>query len=183
MDMTANLQETKKWYVVYTRSRTEKKVCAELNKKNIECFLPLQKKLRKWKDRKKWVEVPLISGYCFVHINRKEYDSVLKSDHVVCYITFEGKAAVIRPYEIKQLKQMLRQSDFEVTVSNENFTQGQKVEIIKGPLMGLKGELVNCRGKKRFILRISQFKNVFSVEVPADCLTGLPDTNTIHTVE
>ena len=181
--MTANLQETKEWYVVHTRSRTEKKVCAELNKKNIECFLPLQKKLRKWKDRKKWVEVPLISGYCFVHINRMEYDSVLKSDHVVCYITFEGKAAVIRPYEIKQLKQMLRQSDFEVTVLNENFTPGQKVEIIKGPLMGLKGELVNCLGRKRFILRISQIKNVFSVEVPADSLTGLPDENTIHTID
>lgn len=126
--------------------------------------------------------MPLISGYCFVYINRKEYDTVLKSENVVCYITFEGKAAVIPSCEIKQLKKMLRQSDFEITVYNGNFTPGQKVEIIKGPLMGLQGELINCRGKKRFVIRISQIKNVFSVDVPADWLTGLPGKKTIHSI-
>ena len=98
--MVQNKTGQKLWHVVYTRSRTEKKVCDELTINNIECFLPLQKKLRQWKDRKKWVEMPLMSGYCFVHVSRKEYDKVLQTNNVVCYITFEGKAAAIPDKQI-----------------------------------------------------------------------------------
>ncbi len=164
----------KSWHVIYTRSRAEKKVNAELTAKNIECFLPLQKKLRQWKDRKKWVETPLISGYCFVCISRKEFDKVLQTDNVVCYITFEGKAAVIPERQINSLKQMMHQSDFEVTVSHKNFEPGKKVEIIAGPMIGLRGELVEARGKQKFVLRFEQINQVFTVEVPANNLSYLP---------
>ena len=122
----------KYWYVVYIRSRAEKKVFLELTARNIECFLPLQKKLRQWKDRKKWVETPLMSGYCFVYISRAEYDIVLQTYNVVCYVTFEGKAAVIPENQIDSLKQMLKQNEFEVTVSQENFEPGKKLKSLKG---------------------------------------------------
>lgn len=172
--MNTHATNQKKWHVIYTRSRAEKKVFAELERYGIESFLPLQKKLRQWKDRKKWVETPLISGYCFVNIDRKEYDKVLQIDNVVCYITFEGKAAVIPPGQIEALKKMTRQSDFEVTVSQENFEQGQKVEIIAGPMIGIRGELVKLQNRKRFIVRIEHINTVFSVEIPANNLTPIP---------
>ena len=173
--MTNQPPDDRKWYVVYTRSRAEKKVYTWLTKQDIRCYLPLQKKLRKWKDRKKWIEVPLIPGYCFVFINIKEQDLVLKSENIVCYITFDGIPATIPSFQIEQLKQMLKQSDFEVTVLNENFIPGQRVEIIKGPLTGIQGELIKCHGRKRFIIRIEHIKNILSVEVPCDNLTALPE--------
>ena len=173
MDQQKN-QSLKFWHVIYTRSRAEKKVHEELVRKNIESFLPLQKRLRQWKDRKKWVEMPLMSGYCFVNISRKEYAEVLKTDNVVCYITFEGKAAVIPESQINALKQMLRQYDFEVNVSTEDFEPGKKVEVIAGPLIGLQGELIEARGKNKFMLRFEQINSAFTVEVPADQLTLLP---------
>lgn len=164
----------KHWYVIYTRSRAEKKVEAELTSMGIECFLPLQKKLRQWKDRKKWVEIPLISGYCFVCISRKEYDRILQINNVVCYVTFERKAAIIPNKQIEYLKQMLKQYDFDITVSHENFEAGKKVEIVEGPLVGLRGELIEERGKNKFILRISEMETSFTVEVPAAYLSALP---------
>ncbi len=169
-----NIPTEKHWYVIYTRSRAEKKVEAELLAKGIECFLPLQKKLRQWKDRKKWVETPLISGYCFVNINRKDYDSVLQSNNIVCYVTFEGKAAVIPDQQIYSLKQLLKQYDFEVNVSHENFKLGKKVEIIKGALVGIQGKLVESRGKHKFALRIGEMETTFIVEVPAEFLNTIP---------
>lgn len=165
----------KAWYAIYTRSRTEKKVRDELEYQNIECFLPLQKKLRQWKDRKKWVEMPLMSGYCFVHISRAEYDKVIQLHNVVCYVTFEGKAAQIPDDQIIALKQMLKQNDFEVTVSQENFEPGKKVEIIEGSLVGLKGELQETRGKNRFILRLPEINSTFTVEVNSSQISLLPN--------
>lgn len=180
MHLLANMKNQKsptekKWYVVYTRSRAEKKVLKELTEENIECFLPLQKKLRQWKDRKKWVEMPLIPGYCFVCISGKEYEKVLQSSLVVGYVRFEGKAAIIPNDQIYALKQMLTQFDVEVNVSNKNFTKGKKIEIVAGPLVGLKGELTGIRGKNRFIVRIVQINTTFSVELTADKLSYIPD--------
>ena len=165
----------KNWYAVYTRSRAEKKVHTELTIKEIECFLPLQKKLRQWKDRKKWVEMPLLTGYCFVCTSRAEYDKVLQTNNVVCYVTFEGKAAVIPDNQIDYLKQMLKQNEFDVTVSHENFRPGKEVEVIEGPLIGLRGELVEIRGKNKFILRLKQMDTSFTVEIPAAHISALPE--------
>lgn len=175
MMKTQNQVNQKQWHVVYTRSRAEKKVADEFSFANIEYFLPLQKKLRQWKDRKKWVEFPLMTGYCFVHISRREYDKVLQTNNVVCYVTFEGKAAVIPDKQMEALKRLASQYDFEVQVTTENFSPGQLVEIIRGPMVGLQGELVEARGKRKFIIRIDPLQSAVSVEIPADHLTALPN--------
>jgi len=165
----------KQWHVIYTRSRAEKKVQIELSIKEIENFLPMQKRLRQWKDRKKWVEMPLMSGYCFVNITRKEYDIVLQTANVVGYVRFEGKAAIVPENQINSLKLMLKQFDFEVNVTNENFAPGRKVEVVEGPMIGLRGELVKAQGKNKFIIRFSEINSIFSVEIPADHISLLPE--------
>lgn len=66
------------WYAIRVKSRSEKKVLFDLVELQIEAYLPIQRKLRQWSDRKKWVETPLISGYVFVYISRKEYEAVLR---------------------------------------------------------------------------------------------------------
>lgn len=172
--MTSITNNNKNWYAIYTRSRAEKKVLAELEAKGIECFLPLQKKQRQWKDRKKWIDAPLLPGYCFVNISRKDYDRVLQVQNVVCYITFEGKAAVVREDQIDDLKRLLQQNDFKVDITHDTFEFGKKVEIIYGPLVGLKGELVEIRGKNKFLIRIEQLERFITVEVPAEYLNTVP---------
>lgn len=170
---TINKGILKQWYVVYTRSRAEKKVNDELTFQNIESFLPLQKKLRQWKDRKKWVEFPLLSGYCFVNITRREYEKVLQCANVVCFVTFEGKAAVIPEIQIDALRRVSKQFDFEMNVTTEKFEPGQKVEVIAGPMIGARGELVKARGKHKFIIRLDQLKSAIAVEIPVEHLTAI----------
>ena len=55
-----------RWYALRTRSRHEKIVRDQLASQGIEPLLPTVKRLSQWKDRKKEIEVPLFSGYCFV---------------------------------------------------------------------------------------------------------------------
>lgn len=155
------------WHAVYVHSRAEKKVHVELTIKGVESFLPLQRKLRQWSDRKKWVEIPLISGYVFVHITRKHYDLVLQTDNVMQYVRFEGKAAVIRDQDIEILKRMLGQSDLDIEITMEELQPGMHVEIIAGPMMGVKGELISFRGKNKVALRILPLGFTVLVESPA----------------
>lgn len=158
------------WYAIRVKSRAEKKVNAELIEQGIESFLPLYKKLRIWSDRKKWVEMPLITGYVFVYISRKEYEIVLRTYNVVCYIYFNGKAAIIRENDILMLKRMLGQSDLELEITIESLKPGHMVEIISGPLCGVIGELIEFRGKNKVALRIPPLGYTVMVEAPEKIL-------------
>jgi len=159
------------WHAIYVHSRAEKKVHSELTRKGIEAFLPLQRKLRQWSDRKKWVEMPLISGYVFVRITLKLYDIVLQTDNVMQYVRFEGKAAVIRDQDIDILKRMLGQSEMEVEITMEDLQPGAMVEINSGPMMGFRGELISFQGKNKVALRIPPLGFTVMVESPTTNLT------------
>jgi len=71
------------WYALRTRSRHEKMVRDQLAQQGIEPLLPTVKRLSQWKDRKKEVEVPLFSGYCFVRFASDQKLPVLKTVGVV----------------------------------------------------------------------------------------------------
>ncbi|MFY9152944.1 MAG: UpxY family transcription antiterminator [Prolixibacteraceae bacterium] len=156
------------WYAVYVKSRAEKKAQAELQYKEIESFLPLQRKLRQWSDRKKWVEIPLISGYLFVRISRKEYDFVLQSNFIVSYVRFEGTAAVIPEKQIDFLKLMLKQASVDIEITQGSFEPGQNIEVISGPLIGLQGKLVRIKGKNKLAVELEQLGYSALVEIMMD---------------
>lgn len=157
---------SKNWYAVYTKSRAEKKVKIELEIKGITHYLPLKKFQRQWSDRKKWVETPLISGYIFVYISPTEYDEVLKTDGVVCYVCFEGKAAIIHKQQIENIKKLLQLQDQKIKLSRENFEKGDKIEIISGLLVGTKGKLIDFKGKKKVAIELNQLNISFLFELP-----------------
>ena len=163
------------WYAVYIRSRAEKKAQVELQLMNIETFLPTQRKLRQWSDRKKWVEMPLIPGYLFVRISRKEYDSVLQANNVVSYVRFEGTAAIIQDQQIDYLKLMLKQGDLDIEITRENFKPGQLVEVISGPLIGLKGKLQKIKGKNKVAIELDQLGCSALVEIVTEDIVSVKE--------
>ncbi|HKK82570.1 MAG TPA: UpxY family transcription antiterminator [Prolixibacteraceae bacterium] len=156
----------KHWYAVYVKSRTEKKVLLELVYQNIDAYLPLQKRLRKWSDRKKLVDFPLIPGYIFVYITRKDYDRVLKVPGVVTYVRFEGTAAVIPDEQIEIIKRLLNQHEHKIEVSFKDFKTGDEIEIIAGPLMGVKGVLTQLKGRNKVAVQLEKLQIALTLEVP-----------------
>ena len=65
--------QEEKWYAIYTNPRAEKLVNSRLVEENINTFLPLQKTFRKWSDRRKLVEKPLLPSYLFVKTTNKYF--------------------------------------------------------------------------------------------------------------
>lgn len=156
------------WYAVYIRSRAEKKALLELQFKEIETFLPLTRKLRQWSDRKKWVEMPLIPGYLFVRISRKEYDTVLQTNYVVSYVRFEGKAAIIPDRQIEYLKLLLKQENVTIEITRETLEPGQLIEVIAGPFIGLQGKLIKIKGKSKVAIEMEQLGYSAMIEILID---------------
>lgn len=141
------------WYAVYTHSRAEKRVSERLIEEGIETFLPMQKTLRQWSDRKKLVEKPIISSYVFVRVVPREFPAVRKTDGVVKIITIDSRPVVIPDDQMKNLR-ILCSSDAEVMVSDKVYLKGDLVEVIYGSLTGLRGELIRVGRKHKVVIRI-----------------------------
>jgi transcriptional antiterminator RfaH len=161
----------KAWYAIYTRSRTEKQVHSLLLETGIETYLPLQKTLKQWSDRKKWVEEPLFRSYIFVCISPPEYYRVLNVAGVVRYVCFEGKAVAIPPQQIEAIRQFVAGGD-ELPGVELNLLPGTKVDIIEGPMKGISGELIKIMGRKKVRIGIDGLGQSVLLEIPASHIRG-----------
>lgn len=141
------------WFALYTKSRNEKKVHELLVARGIESFLPLQKTLKQWSDRKKWIEEPMIRSYVFVRITEREYFEVLNTPGAVRFIFFEGKVAVIPDWQINAIREILASGE-EVEVTDQYLEAGDKVLIKRGPFRDMPGELISFKGSRKVVLRI-----------------------------
>lgn len=162
----------KNWYAIYTKSRAEKKLFQLLSGKNINCFLPLKKELRHRSDRKKWIEIPLLSSYLFVHISNQEYFDVLNTPGAVKYICFEGKATPIPDDQIAVLKKFTENTPEDLQVYYGHLDPGEYVEVVSGPLRGIKGEILEMRGKYRILLRFDALGCCVHAEVAANSIVS-----------
>ena len=146
-------KDNKRWYALFTKSRAEKKAESELIAKDVEVYLPLEKRLKQWSDRKKWIEVPLIRSYIFVRINKKELEKVFYTPGIVNVVTFEGVPAPIPDKQIQVIKDVLSSEEkFEVT--SDHFEIGEKVEVTQGGLKGLQGEMIQHLNKYKVLIRL-----------------------------
>lgn len=146
----------KHWYVVYTASRAEKKVRERLEDAGIECYLPIQTVIRQWSYRKKKVEVPVLTGYIFVRISIEEKNNVLAIQGVVTFLKNRGSnnPATVPDKQLNDFRFLVDFSEEAIEMTNDNVVVGDTVHIIKGPLRGMIGELVQFNGKHKVCVRI-----------------------------
>src|SRR5271169_1910212 len=86
-----------RWYALYTCPRHEKRVAEQIEQRQMSCFLPLYRSVRRWKDRRKELELALFPGYVFVHIALRDKLQVLKVPGAVRLVTFNGQPAALPP--------------------------------------------------------------------------------------
>lgn len=162
----------KNWYALYTKPRWEKKVAQLLDERRIENYLPLQKILKQWSDRKKWVQEPLFRSYIFVHISPAEHLPALQTPGVVRFITFERKAVMIPPVQIEAIKTYVQTGE-ELIQETPDVKTGDHVIVIRGTLKGLEGTLVQVYNKKRLRIMIDGIQQSLHIKVPLSCIRVL----------
>lgn len=146
---------------------------------DIEAFLPLVKTIRQWSDRKKTVEVPLISSYIFVHLPEKELYKTLPIQGTVNVLKHLGKPAKIRNIEIENLR-ILSGSSEQHQISNcINVSNGDSVEVINGPFMGLIATCVREGKNHRVLVKIDSLGSCFNVNIPLSFLRKIKKRETV----
>ena len=140
------------WFALYTKARNEKKVAERLQQLGMEAYCPMVTQMKQWSDRKKKVEVPLLSSYVFINITERERASVFEVPGVVRYLYWLGKPAIIKDIEICALKEGLKGTQTSVEI--EGIQPGDTIAIINGPFQGKEGIVSQVeKNKIRLVLK------------------------------
>ena len=153
------------WYALWTRSRHEQVVREQLERRQIEVFLPTITKWSRWKDRKKKIDWPLFPGYCFARFDPNDALPVLKCTGVVNIISFEGELASIPAHEIDGIRRLV-ESELAFDPC-PLIHEGMMVEVMHGPLKGVVGRLIRKGAHARLMLSVDLIGQAVSVEVDA----------------
>ncbi len=152
-----------RWFAVYTRSRHEKRVAEQLERKQLGCYLPLYEAAHRWKDRTALVQLPLFPGYVFVRLAAEERLKVLEVPGVVRFVGFGGQA---HPLPEEQMDALRNGLTSRLRMEPHPFLKtGRRVRITRGPLLGAEGILLRRKDQLRFILSVELLMRSVSIEV------------------
>ena len=137
------LPDANYWVAALVQMNTEKKVSSMLSKLGYDNYVPIQTEIRQWSDRKKKVDKIVIPMIVFISVNKEVVKSLRTLSSIYKFITYPGQKepAVIPNEQIERLKFMLHHADSAVEFSETAYEVGEEVEIVRGPLKGLCGEL------------------------------------------
>jgi transcription antitermination factor NusG len=152
-----------RWYAAQTCANHEKRVLEQLEQRTVEVYLPRYTSVRRWKDRRVRLELPLFPGYVFVHLALQNRLRVLQTPSIVRLVGFGGQPAPLPDQEIDGLRQGLaREMRFE---PYPYLKVGQRVRVTTGPLHGLEGILVRKKNVSRLVVSLDLIMRSVAVEI------------------
>src|SRR5712672_2324624 len=153
------------WYAAYTSANHEKRVAAQLGVRSVEHFVPLYESVRRWKDRKVRLQLPLFPGYVFVRLAGCERLRVLQVPGVARLVGFNGLPCALPDSDIEALKAGLASG---IRAEPYPFQLvGRRVRVKAGPLEGLQGIVVRRKNRFRLVISLDLIHRAAVVEVEA----------------
>lgn len=171
LGQSTGASDGRQWFAAYTYPRHEKYVNKQLADRRIESFLPLYRESRKWKDRRKVVELALFPGYVFVRIEERERLKVLQLAGVVRFVMSQGRPAALESQEIQTLRSGLEKGG--LAQPHPLLRVGRRVRVFRGPMAGVEGVLLRRKDKVRVVVSIEAIQQSIALEVDAEDLDAI----------
>jgi transcription antitermination factor NusG len=159
-----------RWYAAYTCANHEKGVTQQLERRSVECFLPLYESVRRWKDRRVRLQLPLFPGYVFVRLALRDRLQVLEIPSVVRLVGFNGHPTPLPVEDIETIRTCL--SRRQLVAPHRYVRRGQRVCVLSGPLEGLTGVVLRQKKRTRFVISLELLMRSVAVEMDDDVMLG-----------
>lgn len=160
------------WYAVYTCANHEKRVVEQLGVREVEHFLPLYSSVRRWKDRRVVLDLPLFPGYLFVRMALQSCLKVQTIPGVVRLVGFDGAPAPLPDGEIEALKISLGKS--VRAEPHPYMAVGRRVRVKRGPLVGMDGVLIRRKGGLRLVISVELIHRSVAIDVDVEDVEPVP---------
>ena len=148
------------WLVLRVGSRKEKLVCAALRSAGVECFVPLRERHVEYSSKRVIRQLPILPGYVFVSAERSTIGTVLSVPYAFGLLKTAGVYDRINDQEIQRLRSLCSNSliDWSEAPSATTVRRGDLVEIVRGPLSGLRGYFLSHVNRKIFRITLGMIE-------------------------
>ena len=153
------------WWVLCTKPRQEKAVSRHLHAQSVPFYMPLIKKARIYRGRRRTSYIPLFPGYVFMRGADEERIASLNSNRLSQMLPVDDAE---RLREDLQRIAGLIAADVPLTPESR-LVPGHRVRIRSGPFAGLEGTVMKRRGRTRLLVSVNFVQRGASIEVE-DCL-------------
>jgi transcriptional antiterminator RfaH len=164
-------QGASRWWVLYTRPRTEKLLARKLLSRSVAFFLPLYTRTWKTQGRSVCSYLPLFPSYLFLHGDAESRLAALQTNLVTTCLHVEEQPQIQR--DLTRVYQMITSG--APIAPEDRLVVGDRVEVISGPLMGMDGTILRQRNKLRFCVEIQLLQRGVSVDIDRSILRPLPE--------
>jgi transcription termination/antitermination protein NusG len=159
------------WYAIHVRSRHERQVGRQLEERQFNYLLPVYRSVRKWKDRRKELDLVLFPGYVFVNLELQNRLRVLQIPGVARFVSFQGAPVPLSLSDVEFLSNGLAQG---VRAEPHPYLKaGRRVRVKHGPLSGMEGVLVRKKEKFRLVISLELIMRSVMVEVDESDVVAL----------
>lgn len=151
------------WYALRVRSRFEKLVETQLERKGYEVFLPQRVLHRRWSDRVKSLSLPLFPNYVFCRFDFHTRLPILLTPGVDCVVGAGQIPVAVEETELAALRHVL---ESRVILQEWPYLkEGMRVRVEAGPLEGLVGIVVRGNRTDRVIVSLSLLMRSVAVDI------------------
>lgn len=160
------------WFAARTRDKQEFAIRDSLEKIGVEYFLPTQFVIRQLKYRKKRVEVPVMRNLVFVRATKQDACDIPNKYGVQLFYMKDLLTHAMLVVPDKQMQDFIFVMNLDPTsvcLDMDLLAVGSKVQVVKGELCGVEGELVSEAHRTYVVIRIKGLLSA-KVKVPKSYL-------------
>ena len=161
------------WFAAYTKINQEMTIKKRLDGMGVENYLAMRDEVRETPSGKKHVRVLLIPHLIFIKTDKVTAYSLVNAQGInVVYLKdlATRHLLVVPDKQMRDFMFLLDFSDSTVEVINKELKRGDRVRVIKGPLIGLEGELIRIKGHKRVIVKLEGVVSIATSYIPGSFL-------------
>ena len=176
--------ENRRWYAVRVRNKTEMQVVEDFTNLQVEHYLPILTRNYQRAGKKVKKEVLPIPRTLFVKISKQEMILVRQVPNVYNFVCdrITNQPIPIPHYQMVNFKMMVDISEKDVILTTEKLPKGSLVEVAKGDLTGLCGELIRYENKYHLVVRMDLFGSAL-VRMPAAWVRRRKETTNLNKIE
>ncbi|HEY6807128.1 MAG TPA: transcription termination/antitermination NusG family protein [Pyrinomonadaceae bacterium] len=161
------------WYVVYTRSKQERRACLNLETWHVETFNPERQERRcnQFTGQPTYLVKSLFPNYIFARFDASTMLHNILSTRGVKYVLSTGGSLVSIDEELIELIQSRIGEDGFVRLGDDDVKVGDKVTIKDGPLRNLQGVFsAEMKDTERVLILLDVVKYQARIETTRDQL-------------
>ena len=154
------------WYVIHTKPRQEQRALENLQRQGFEAWLPMMELEKVRRSRLARVTEPMFSRYLFIRLDITQTNwSPIRSTLGVSKLVSFGNVPAAVP---DALIDMLRESP--PLTPQRLMNPGDEVQLVDGPLRGLRGIYQQHDGEARAMVLIELLSQPQSIQIELQAL-------------